>query len=287
MRYLITLILVLFLTNLRSQNETKIILTKGIVFKNDQITGNVKKHTFFSKILNNEREVYVWIPEDYNQKNKKYPLLIAHDGGVVFYSRGGGFGSKNKSKAEIIKNGWNLDESITDLISSNKIKPIIMVGVSNTKKRGYEYVPTRNAINYAKALIDELIPELISQYRIKSNDIGTIGSSAGGLVSLYLGWEFNKVFKKAICLSPGIIYRDQDYYSQLIKRKIPKNLRLAIVNGTDNFDKNLQYGVDKFISYLKSIDFSKKNYMYWIEKDGTHSSKSWSKQAKKTIEWLY
>ena len=93
--------------------------------------------------------------------------------------------------------------------------------------------------------------------------------------------------KKAICLSPGIIYRDQDYYSQLIKTKTPKNLRLAIVNGTDNFDKNLQYGVDKFISYLKSIDFSKKNYMYWIEKDGTHSSKSWSKQAKKTIEWLY
>ena len=41
-----------------------------------------------------------------------------------------------------------------------------MVGVSNTKNRGYEYVPTRNAINYAKALIDELIPVLISQYRI-------------------------------------------------------------------------------------------------------------------------
>ena len=286
MRYLITLILVLFLTNLRSQNETKIILTKGIVFKNEQITGNVKKHTFFSKILKHDREVYVWIPENYNLTNKKYPLLIAHDGSAVFYSRGG-FGSRNKSKAEIIKNGWNLDESVTDLISSNKIKPIIMVGVSNTKNRGYEYVPTRNAINYAKALIDELIPELISQYRIKLNDIGTIGSSAGGLVSLYLGWEFNKIFKKAICLSPGIIYRDQDYYSQLIKTKTPKNLRLAMVNGTDNFDKNLQYGVDKFISYLKSIDFSKKNYMYWIEKDGTHSSKSWSKQAKKTIEWLY
>ena len=78
-----------------------------------------------------------------------------------------------------------------------------MVGVSNTKDRGYEYVPTRNAINYAKALIDELIPELISQYRIKSNDIGTIGSSAGGLVSLYLGWNLTKSLKKQFVCHQG------------------------------------------------------------------------------------
>ena len=32
-------------------------------------------------------EVYVWIPK-YNLTNKKYPLLIAHDGGAVFI-RGG------------------------------------------------------------------------------------------------------------------------------------------------------------------------------------------------------
>ena len=50
------------------------------------VSKEVLKIDFFSKILNNDREVYVWIPENYNLTNKKYPLLIAHDGGAVFYS---------------------------------------------------------------------------------------------------------------------------------------------------------------------------------------------------------
>ena len=180
-----------------------------------------------------------------------------------------------------------MDETVTELISSKKMEPIIMVGVSNTKNRGFEYVPTRNGINYAKALTDELIPAIKKLYRIKTNDIGTLGASAGGLISLYLGWEFNKTFKKAVCLSPGIIYRDQNYYKELIKTKIPKKLRLAVVNGTDNFDSNLQLGVDKFTGYLEEINFSSKNYLYWIEKNGTHSAKSWSKQSKIILEWMY
>tara|TARA_B100001093_G_scaffold207131_1_gene199087 strand:+ start:6323 stop:7195 length:873 start_codon:yes stop_codon:yes gene_type:complete len=283
-------IILSFVTNydIIGQNISESTISNAETFKNEQITGDVFKHFFSSKILNNTREIFVWVPPDYNSNKKKYPLLIVHDGGGVFYSRGG-FGARNKSKSqkEINKNGWNLDETVTELISSNKMEPIIMVGVSNTKNRGFEYVPTRNGINYAKALTDELIPAIKKLYRTKTNDIGTLGASAGGLISLYLGWEFNKTFKKAVCLSPGIIYRDQDYYKELIKTKIPKKLRLAVVNGTDNFDSNLQLGVDKFTEYLEKINFSTKNYLYWVEKNGTHSAKSWSKQSKIILEWMY
>ena len=283
-------IILSFVTNydIIGQNISESTISNAESFKNEQITGDVFKHFFSSKILNNTREIFVWVPPDYNSNKKKYPLLRVHDGGGVFYSRGG-FGARNKSKSqkEINKNGWNLDETVTELISTNKMEPIIMVGVSNTKNRGFEYVPTRNGINYAKALTDELLPAIKKLYRIKTNDIGTLGASAGGLISLYLGWEFNKTFKKAVCLSPGIIYRDQNYYKELIKTKIPKKLRLAVVNGTDNFDSNLQLGVDKFTGYLEEINFSSKNYLYWIEKNGTHSAKSWSKQSKIILEWMY
>ena len=120
-----TLFFVLFILlsiDLSCQNKAEDILTQGEIFKNEQITGKVFKHIFYSQILENKREVYVWLPNDYSLSKKKYPLLIVHDGGSVFYSRGG-FGAKNKSKGEILinKNGWNLDESVTELIASKKM----------------------------------------------------------------------------------------------------------------------------------------------------------------------
>ena len=199
MKKIFFFIILSFVTNydIIGQSISESTISNAETFKNEQITGHVFKHIFSSKILNNSREIFVWIPPDYNDNRKKYPLLIVHDGGGVFYSRGG-FGARNKSKSQkvINKNGWNLDETVTELILSKKMEPIIMVGVSNTKNRGYEYVPTRNGYDYAKALTDELIPHIKKLYRINTNDIGTLGASAGGLISLYLGWEFNKTFKK-------------------------------------------------------------------------------------------
>ena len=263
-------------------------LSQPTLFEHKDVTGKVFQHDFDSKILDNSRKIFVWIPEGYNLSKDKYPLLVVHYGRAVFYSKNGGFGKRNKLKKDSLpKPGWNLDETVHELIQSKKIKPIIMVGVSNTKNRGYEYVPTRNGINFGKALTQELIPEIKKLYRIDHEDIGTLGSSAGGLISLYLGWERNDVFTKAACLSPGIIYRDQNYFELLKKAKVPDNLKLAIVNGTDNFDSGLQLGVDKCIDYLNKINFSKENLLYWVDQQGSHSSRSWSYQAKDILLWMY
>ena len=263
-------------------------LSQSTLFEHKDVTGKVFQHEFDSKALNNSRKIFVWIPEGYDLTKDKYPLLVVHDGGAVFYSKNGGFGKRNKLKNDSLsKPGWNLDETIHELIQSKKIKPIIMVGVSNSKNRGYEYVPTRNGINFGKALTQELIPEIKKLYRIDSEDIGTLGSSAGGLISLYLGWELNNVFTKAACLSPGIIKGNDNYFQQLIKVNQPKKLQLAIVNGTSGLDLELQFGVDKLIAYLNEINFPKKNLLYWVDEKGSHSPRSWSHQAKDILLWMY
>jgi predicted alpha/beta superfamily hydrolase len=270
------------------QGITQFKLSQPTLFEHKDVTGKVFQHDFDSKVLNNSRRIFVWIPEGYDLNKDKYPLLVVHDGRGVFYSKNGGFGKRNKLKKDSLpKPGWNLDETVHELIQSKKIKPIIMVGVSNTKNRGNEYVPTRNGINFGKALTQELIPEIKKLYRIDSEDIGTLGSSAGGLISLYLGWELNNVFTKAACLSPGIIKGNDNYFQQLIKVNQPKNLQLAIVNGTSGLDAELQLGVDKFIEYLNEINFSKKNLLYWVDHQGSHSSRSWSHQARDILLWMY
>ena len=270
------------------QEITQSKLSQPTLFERKDVTGIVFQYDFDSKILNNSRKIFVCIPQEYDFNKDKYPLLVVHDGRAVFYSKNGGFGRSNKSKNDSLpKPGWNLDETVHELIQSKKIKPIIMVGVSNTKNRGQEYVPTRNGINFGKALTQELIPEIKKLYRIDSKDIGTLGSSAGGLISLYLGWELNNVFTKAGCLSPGIIKGNDNYFQQLIKVNQPKNLQLAIVNGTYGLDLELQFGVDEFIGYLNKINFPKENLLYWIDQQGYHYPKSWSQQAKVILQWMY
>ncbi len=288
MKNLILILLIVPLSSL-GQYVKKSILSESIVFDHKHVTGKVFQHDFVSEILNNSRKIFVWIPEGYDLSEEKYPLLLVHDGGSVFINRKGAFGNGNKSKNDSIleKRGWNLDETVYELIQSKKIKPIIMVGVSNTENRELEYVPTRNGINYGKALIQELIPEIKKLYRINSDDIGSLGSSAGGTISLYLGWERNDVFTKAACLSPGIIFRGQNYFELLKKARVPANLKLAMVNGSDNFDSGLQSGLDKCIDYLNKINFPKENLLYWVDKNGNHSSRSWSYQAKDIILWMY
>ena len=63
--------------------------------------------------------------------------------------------------------------------------------------------------------------------------------------------------------------------------------KLAIVNGTDNFDSGLQPGVDKFIGYLNKINFPREDLLYWVDEKGSHSSRSWSHQAKDILLWMY
>jgi predicted alpha/beta superfamily hydrolase len=288
MKKLILLLLIVPLSTF-AQHVKKSKLSESITFEHKDITGKVFQHDFVSEILNNSRKIFVWIPEGYDLSEDKYPLLVVHDGGSVFINKKGSFGNGNMPKNDIIpkKRGWNLDEIVYELIQSKKIKPIIMVGVSNTKNRGLEYVPTRNGINYGKALIQELIPEIKKLYRINSGDIGTLGSSAGGTISLYLGWERNDVFTKAACLSPGIIFRGQNYFELFKKAKVPANLKLAMVNGSDDFDSGLQSGFDKCIDYLNKINFPKGNLLYWVDKNGNHGSRSWSLQAKDILHWMY
>ena len=252
------------------------VLSEKENYQNNQITGNVFQHTFYSKILNNNREIFVWVPDDYPLYNREYPLLIIHDGQNVFHAGGSMSGDE-----------WQLDEIVTEMINTNEIEPIIMVGVANTKDRSLEYNPIKNGKNYGEALSKELLPELKKEYNISNGRIGTIGASMGGLISLYLGWEMNSIFSMAACLSPAFVYNDFDYISIIEKSEVPKYLKLSIVNGTEDLDASLQLGVEKFIQLLKDRSFPENNLLFWISNGQSHTESAWSNQSKRILKWMF
>jgi len=252
------------------------VLSEKENYQNNQITGNVFQHTFYSKILNNNREIFVWVPDEYHLYNIEYPLLIIHDGQNVFHSGGSMSGDE-----------WRLDEIVTEMINANEIEPIIMVGVANTKNRSLEYNPIKDGKDYGEALSKELLPELKKQYNISNGRIGTMGASMGGLISLYLGWELNSIFSMAACLSPAFVYNDFDYISIIEKSEAPKYLKLSIVNGTEDLDAYLQLGVEKFIQLLKDRSFPENNLLFWISNGQSHTESAWSNQSKRILKWMF
>ncbi len=147
------------------------------------------------------RDIRIYLPRGYDQNAwKRYPVLYLHDGQNVFQP-GGAFGC------------WYAELSADKEISQGRMREAILVGVDNhpTNRLG-EYCPpgdtARGSIGiadvYGNFLIHNVRPTVDTHYRTlndRSNTL-TLGSSMGGLVSLYLGLETN-VFGRLGVVSPA------------------------------------------------------------------------------------
>ena len=170
------------------------------------LTGDIRAHkSFHSKILNNDREVIVYLPPGYDaSKNKRYSVFYMHDGQNLF----------DGATSFIPGQEWRVDETAERLIAAGKIEPLIVVGVYNTKDRIDEYTPAADAKYklggkadlYGRMLVEELKPFIDSQYRTKhdARHTGLMGSSLGGLASLYLALKYPQVFGRAGVVSPSV-----------------------------------------------------------------------------------
>jgi predicted alpha/beta superfamily hydrolase len=135
------------------------------------------------------RSIRVYLPRGYDQNTwKRYPVLYFHDGQNVF-DPGGPFGS------------WSADAAGTREISQGRMRECILVGVDNTSARLQEYKPPEDGGTgdlYGQFLVNNVRSFINANYRTladRGNTL-TMGSSMGGLISAFLGWNtnFNSVF---------------------------------------------------------------------------------------------
>ncbi|MBY0313413.1 MAG: hypothetical protein K2W85_15205 [Phycisphaerales bacterium] len=132
------------------------------------------------------REYRVILPRGYDQHpTRRYPVVYLHDGQNVFES--GPFGT------------WNAHTAAGSLIRQGQMREAILVGVDNGPNRLSDYsAPDAggNAANYVRFLREELMPLINSRYRTLTgpDDTIAIGSSMGGQVSLYMGWDYSTTF---------------------------------------------------------------------------------------------
>jgi predicted alpha/beta superfamily hydrolase len=212
-------------------------------------SGRLIRHEAFSSKKVANRNVDVWVPDGYSRQ-KKYAVLYMQDGQMLFDS------TSNWNKKE-----WQADETLGKLISENKIRDCIVVGIWNMGEgRHADYLPQRpfeglpksardsmyissrklggSVFNgqkvrsdfYLKFIVSELKPFIDREYSTLPDRANTFigGSSMGGLISLYAICEYPSVFGGAICMSthwPGIFQLENNPFPaamvKYLKAKLP------------------------------------------------------------------
>jgi predicted alpha/beta superfamily hydrolase len=141
------------------------------------------------------RDLFVYTPPGYDpQGQARYPVLYMHDGQNLF-------------GPDAMFGGWRVEEAADRLIRSGQMTPLIVVGLANTADRMSEYMPEQEeggrAGDYVDFLVDTLKPWVDAHYRTRPEreHTGVLGSSLGGLVSLYMGWRRPDVVSRVGSLS--------------------------------------------------------------------------------------
>ena len=217
-----------------------------------------------SNLLNNTREIYVYLPSDYYKSNKKYPVIYFFDQFIYL----------NRVEVPIV---------LDNLIYENKIEPMVAVFISNPTDSSRKYELPMNAI-FRDFVVDELVPTIKDNYRITNKPDKTIiaGMSYGGLAATYIAFECDSIFGKVLSQS-GSFWRDLEWYDVngveirgdfLINRFIKEDKRDIKLFIDWGLQENMVLGANrKFAKILDQLHYDFK----FVEFNGWHD---WSNSRK-------
>lgn len=260
------------------------------------LSGEIRSHKgFHSSILNNDRDLVVYLPPGYetNQK-KRYAVLYLHDGQNLF----------DGATSFIPGKEWRVDETAQALISAGKIQPLIIVGINNTgKDRINEYTPVEDARYrmggkadlYGRMLVEELKPFIDANYRtIKdAQHTGLGGSSLGGLVSLYVGLKYPNVFGRIAVVSPSVWFGEKQIINYANALKTKPRTRIWMDMGTKE-GRNAEEA-QRAVSDARVLKdtLEKKGWkagkdLHYFEAEGAeHNESAWAERVEPILTFLF
>ena len=152
------------------------------------------------------RRAYVYLPEDWEEEGRRYPVLYMFDGQNVFFDEDATYG-KSWGMADFAE--YNDLPMIVAAVESNRgahgerLSEYSPFTVREPGLGGYVVGRGRTTMEW---LVNEFKPLIDAEFPTLPDREHTLiaGSSMGGLMSLYAVTEYNHVFSRAACLSPSV-----------------------------------------------------------------------------------
>ena len=260
------------------------------------LTGDIRFHKgFHSNILNNDRDVVVYLPPGYeSHKDKRYSVFYLHDGQNLF----------DGATSFIPGQEWRADETAQSLIAAGKVEPLIIVGIYNTgKDRIEEYTPAADtkykiggkADLYGRLLVEELKPFIDTNYRTlkDARHTGLGGSSLGGLVSLYVGLKYPEVFGRLAVVSPSVWWANNYIIKYVEAEKKRPPIRIWLDIGTkeggnaEEAQKTLEGSRLLKVTLVRKGWQLEKDLKYFEAEGAEHNERAWAARFESILEFLF
>src|SRR6202158_3505142 len=254
--------------------------------------GNLWLHELNSGIFGNTRLARVWLPPDYDGWGAtRYPVLYLNDGQNLF-DPATAFGGVH----------WQVGETAARLIAEQKIRPLIIVGIDNTKNRAQEYIPYKSkdprVLNakgkcYPDFLQREVMPLIEERYPVLkgAENAGLGGSSLGGLITLYTQLAAPGVFGRLLIESPSLFVANRKILDECRRfRNWPSRVYLGMgTREVGNAEKDERVGgeVRERETILREAALDERRLRVRIEEGATHSEAAWAARFPEALEFLY
>ncbi|HEX8144071.1 MAG TPA: alpha/beta hydrolase-fold protein [Pyrinomonadaceae bacterium] len=228
---------------------------------------------FYSGPSNILHRVRVYQPPGYFENTiKRYPVLYMHDGNNLFFPN-----------EAFLGNTWGVGQTMDMLDSMNVIDKTLIVGIypydrmNEYTKPGYEA--------YGRFIVEQLRGFVRDRYRPLdgAENSAVMGSSLGGVVSMYLAWQWPEVFGKAGCLSSTFTYRDD--LMQRIASEPKRAIRVYIDSGWpgDNYEATRSM---RDVLARAGYEFGK-DLLYFAFPNALHSETYWSMRSHIPFQFFF
>jgi enterochelin esterase-like enzyme len=170
--------------------------------------GRVQRDKFTSKLLGNERPIWIYTPHGYAGGKKLYGLLVLTDGGIYV-------------------NTARVATTLDNLIAAGVIPPLVAVMVENPDR--WRELSCNSA--YADFLAQEIVPWARANYHATDRPEQTIigGMSLGGLQAAFVGLKHAEVFGNVLSQSGAFGWKpDGEKESEWLNRQFAASPRLPL-----------------------------------------------------------
>lgn len=231
------------------------------------------------------RRIWLYLPPGYATSGRRYPVLYLHDGQNIF------------DEATAYAGEWAVDETLNKLADSGQDPAgCVVVAIDNGGERRLdEYSPWRNerlkkggeGSQYVEFLVRTLKPYIDQHYRTRPDAAHTaiMGSSMGGLISLYAGIKYPAVFGRVGVFSPAFWFAKDSVLAFVRRRPAPSKSRFYFMAGPAE-GPTMVPQMAEVRDALLARGLSPARIAFKTPADGQHAEWFWRREFGPAYQWL-